>query len=370
MTAMPAVQEISPAAADVITPVAALQPTRRIAALDGIRGIAVLMVIWGHADYLPNGAVGVDVFFVLSGYLITALLLDERTKRGRISFPNFYMRRMLRLLPALLLLLALYVPTFVILGQRLDRTLGDAAIALCYASNWTKAFGHRPDFIGHTWSLSIEEQFYILWPMTVLGLYWLVRRGRAGAAICLAAALAILCYRHWMLSRGASLERVYFGLDTRGDDLLAGAALAFWTPLLPRLVALVIGWLGLAALFAFVFCGTVYPGFFMGQHPYAYVWVMTLAILLGLLNDRQGWMARLLSFKPLVWVGMISYGLYLFHVPILVELVHHLKWERWHAAAVGIPLSFGIAALSFYSVERPCLRLKDRFRPAQTGARE
>jgi peptidoglycan/LPS O-acetylase OafA/YrhL len=404
-----------------------LRPERRFAAFDGMRAFAVLLVMFGHANFTCNGAIGVDIFFVLSGYLITSIILTELKKTGSLSFKNFYMRRFLRLLPALLLMLGLYlIWGLVCQKDRWERIVGDAGIALAYVSNWTRAFGNRPKYVAHTWSLSIEEQFYLVWPLITMGIYWLLGKWRgglpaeesgdgatkrgllkdvdtsAGFAICMAAAIALWFYRDWMTDKSIptttqgvldvqrNFFRIYFGTDTRGDTLLAGAALAFWTPRIPRWLAVIVGWLGVVCIVWFctrmhLTVGIPYPDgtagppiyligthwyvpeyfrAFGGNHPYGYVWVFTLAILIGLLNDRHGLLSRIFSIKPLAWIGVISYGLYLYHFPIMIQLGHTTEWHwnPWAVVGVGIPLSFAIATVSFYVVERPCLRLKDRFR--------
>jgi peptidoglycan/LPS O-acetylase OafA/YrhL len=410
-----------------------LRPERRFAAFDGMRAFAVLIVMFGHASFQCNGAIGVDIFFVLSGYLITSIILTELKKTGRLSFKNFYMRRFLRLLPALLLLIVMYLIWGLLFQKdRWERIVGDAGIALAYVANWTRAFGNRPKYIAHTWSLSIEEQFYLIWPLLTVGIYWMLGRWRGGLPVeggstesnvkggllkdvdtsfgfilCMAAAIALWFYRDWMIyhpgrittkaaaEAAAAIQqrnffRIYFGLDTRGDTLLAGAALAFWTPRIPRWLAIIVGWLGVLATVWYctrmhLLVGTPYPNGAIGlpfhlvgthlavpdflrtfgePHPYGYIWVFTLLVLIGLLNDRNGLLSKILSLKPLAWIGVISYGLYLYHFPIMIQLNHPTEWNwgSWKTVAVAIPLTFTIATLSFYIVERPCLRLKDRFR--------
>jgi peptidoglycan/LPS O-acetylase OafA/YrhL len=340
-----------------------------------MRALAVLLVMFGHCGYVINGAAGVDVFFVLSGYLITALLLEERIKRGRIGFGNFYMRRALRLLPALFAAMAVSFLIVLLCQRSYLRNYGsDALLAAGYCTNWAVGSFHRvPRYLAHTWSLSIEEQFYLVWPLCVLALFWLFGRGKRAALLCLVAALALTCYREWLQIHGAGFARVYYGTDTRGDALLAGAALAFWRPHLPRRVAAVVAWLAVIALTLHVYRGYVYSialeyrgvmhVFGEIQNPYFYRWLFPGIALVGILNDRDGLLARILSFKPLVWIGAVSYGLYLFHFPIVHQLSvwHYLPRQQ---LAIVFPMTFGLAAASYYLLERPFLRLKDRFRPA------
>lgn len=346
--------------AEIAAPLACDLPGRRVAALDGIRGLAILVVMIGHAGWLAMGAAGVDMFFVLSGYLITGLLLDERQQTGHVRFYHFYARRFLRLAPALLLVVTLYVIASALLHMGFRRAVEDAVLAVGYAANWTLAFGmDRPRFLAHTWSLCIEEQYYLLWPVTALAIYRLLGRGKMAAALCLAGAVAVMAYRQWMLTAGgggASFFRVYYGLDTRGDALLLGSAMAFFTPRLPELIAPPVGWMGLAALLGYL----ATDGFGRG-YSFVVPAACTVLILFSLLNAPRSSLAAVFSLKWLAWLGMISYGVYLFHYPILAYMGYK-KWDAWGLTLIGLPLSLALAVASFYLLERPCLRLKDHFR--------
>lgn len=200
-------------------------------ALTGLRGGAVLLVMLFHADVpmLRGGYIGVDIFFVLSGFLISSLLIEEFHASGTINIKHFYIRRLLRLAPAVLLLLAIFsLLSFLFLSpERSSRNLIDALIALTYMSNWARAFSiHPPDYLGHTWSLSIEEQFYIFWPLTLVLFLRLSPRLSHVAVLILAIALASAGLRIFLLAEGASFFRLYNGLDTRADALMIGCALA------------------------------------------------------------------------------------------------------------------------------------------------
>jgi peptidoglycan/LPS O-acetylase OafA/YrhL len=213
--------------------------------LDGLRALAVIAVLLYHAElpWIPGGFLGVEVFFVISGYLITTLLLAEWRQRGRIDLKAFWLRRARRLLPALYLLLVVTLAYAVVfLPGEVAGLRGDAVAALGYVTNWYLVLGHesyfeaigRPSLLKHLWSLAVEEQFYLLWPpVLALGLgvgatRWRERRVLLGA-LALAAASALLMA---LLYRPeVDLSRVYFGSDTRAAGLLIGAALAFaWTP--------------------------------------------------------------------------------------------------------------------------------------------
>ncbi len=347
---------------------------RHVPALDGIRGLAVAGVMLAHAaagaPYLQGGAVGVDAFFVLSGFLITSILVREYDdSAGRISMRRFYARRVLRLGPALIaLLLTILAGSWLLLdpaGAR-DNTI-DVLITLFYATNWARAFQlHPPNLLGHTWSLSIEEQFYILWPMVLLLLLRGVRSRLHVVYLLGAAALGSWGLRAWMAWHGATVWRMYDGLDTRADSLLVGCTLGVFlaSGLLreedrPGLAV----WLRrLAPVSAAVFVWITWS--VSWKSPSLYYWLMAVVELLVALTILQIYAsersptASLLSLRPLVWTGSISYGLYLWHFPIYAVLRATGRGPR--AMVAGTILTFVIAAASYYALERPILRFKQR----------
>ncbi len=216
-----------------------------IPALDGLRAIAVLAVLVYHSGvrWLPGGFLGVEVFFVLSGYLITSLLVSEYRETGRIDLKSFWIRRARRLLPALfLLLLATLTYAVIFLPQQVTQLRSDAVAAALYVTNWWLIFDHksyfeemgRPSLLKHLWSLAVEEQFYLIWPpLFALGISRLRERkmilGVLGAAGLSTVLMAIL------FQPGVDPSRIYYGTDTRAAELLIGAALAFvWQPGSPR----------------------------------------------------------------------------------------------------------------------------------------
>ena len=350
-------------------------------ALDGIRGLAVAGVMLSHAaagaPHLQGGAVGVDAFFVLSGFLITSILVREYDDNaGRISMRRFYARRVLRLGPALIaLLLTILAGSWLFLdraGAR-DNTI-DVLITLFYATNWARAFQlHAPNLLGHTWSLSIEEQFYILWPMVLLLLLRRVRSRLHVVYLLGAAALGSWGLRAWMAWHGATVWRLYDGLDTRADSLLVGCALGVFlasgllqeedrpalAKWLKRLAPVSV------AVFAWITWSVTW------KSPSLYYWLMAVVevlvvlMILQIYTSERSPTATLLSLRPLVWTGSISYGLYLWHFPIYAVLRATGRGPRGMVA--GTILTFAIAALSYYALERPILRLKQRLRGSSTG---
>jgi len=341
--------------------------------LDGLRGIAILVVMLFHAD-LPGfsgGFLGVDIFFVLSGFLITTMLVEEYEHYGSVSLRNFYARRVLRLAPALLLLLVSFcLYSWFFLDEATAKSnFIDALIALGYLSNWARAFSlHPPDFLGHTWSLSIEEQFYILWPLMLLSMLALLKKRKALFAATVALSLSSSLLRIALLVAGATVERLYNGLDTRADALMAGCALGlFLTPELAGNIA--IGRFKKQIFFAALFsslCLFVLVGYADWHSHYLYsigffaVEIFTAVLILEIVTNTKGAFALFLSQRWLVWIGSISYGLYLWHHPLFC-IVKSYGYDRFTITTVGSLITFLVAALSFYLLEKPVLRFKRSF---------
>jgi len=344
--------------------------------LDGLRGVAVLLVMTAHGCPWPrSGSAGVDVFFTLSGYLITAILLAELQRTGSIRLWAFYARRGLRLIPCLWLVTGSFLLfAFAVSPDNLGSPRKEAAAALTYLMNWARAFGVADSpYLGHTWSLAIEEQFYLLWPGVVLLLGRSGWSRRSQGLLLLAAAGAVGAYRAGVTG-WYSAGRIYNGLDTHADGLLYGAALACFCSSLPggRLPprwARLTTWLltpaavcGLAGVVGWL-RWTEPP---MARYGYAACGVCSLVIIGDLVAGRSDWLRRLLGARPLVWTGKVSYGLYLWHFPIFAALREGVPCATWPPVfAAGMALSFAAAAASYYLVERRFLRLKRYFEPGQ-----
>ncbi len=355
--------------------------TEYVPALDGLRGLAVLAVMVYHAfpSLLPGGFAGVDMFFVLSGFLITGLLLKEWTDLGRIDLRCFYMRRVLRLLPALwLMLLTIVVFVTLFLPEDIAQaTQTDALLAVCNVLNWARIFEwSEKGLLGHTWSLCIEEQFYLLWPVTLC----LVLRSAGSAGLArrlLGFALVFAVCRIVLVMGGASVTRVYQGLDTRIDNLLLGCALA---------AALLEGWLRLDDDRTRALLRRMIPAAILSlvlvlllAHSRSAVTFIVVLPLVGIStcvvighvlaagpDDR--WQ-ELFERPRLVWCGRRSYGLYLWHYPVFQVLgPWGFGFSPIQVALVGMPLTFAIASASYVLVERPILKFKDHFQPARAAA--
>jgi len=341
---------------------------RHIPALDGLRGAAVAGVLAFHADLLVGGYLGVDLFFGLSGFLITSLLIAERRDTGRIDLRRFWARRARRLLPALAGLLAGIVAYAVVVAgpDQLGQIRADALATMAYVANWHAIFAHTgywdlfvaPSPLEHMWSLAIEEQFYLIWPFVAfVGL----RRRGARALFVVSVVLASASYALMVaLASPATIERVYLGTDTRATSLLIGAALACWTawrgPVRSnggRVALEAAGWVGLAVLVAAWSSvdGTsigLYRGGLLGCG------LAAAAVIAAVSHPRPGPLAKVLAVRPLCFLGLISYGLYLWHWPVFLVLDRRrLGFGGWPLFAVQVGVSIGIALVSFYALERP-----------------
>ncbi|WP_434152230.1 acyltransferase family protein (plasmid) [Methylocaldum gracile subsp. desertum] len=347
--------------------------------LDGLRGIAILavMAFHGNAPFLRGGFIGVDVFFVLSGFLITSLLISEFDRFGTISFKNFYMRRVLRLAPALILLLLVFcLASFALLDTEIAKSnYVDALISLTYLSNWARAFSiHPPDFLAHTWSLSIEEQFYVLWPLILSVLLSGLRKRRHVVLIAVSIALLSWSLRIYLSMKASPPGRLYNGLDTRADALMVGCALG---------IILSSGLVGEAAKARLqkilvvgapfsVVCLLAFAVFSRWTSPWMYyggffiVELLTVALVLDILMNPQSVIRKILAMRGLVWAGTVSYGLYLWHYPIY-RTMSAIGFHNWTVPALGSLLTVIVAALSYYGLERPMLRLKKHFAQPNTG---
>jgi len=344
----------------------------QLPSLDGLRGIAILAVMLNNARYLPGGFLGVDIFFVLSGFLITALLLQEWQRTGTIRLGAFYARRALRLLPALFALLAvvLLAPGLFYLAAPPWK---DAAIAALYATNWVNAFGLRNMVIlDHTWSLTVEEQFYVLWPPLVPALLALRVRRRWILSMVLLGIGVSTGLRLLLWDGPASIKRLYYGLDTRLDALLVGC-----------LVALLVSWdliprTGKAVTAIRVIAGACAAALVLllvtadRESRLTYHGLSTLAcaavagVLLHVVYCPSRFRMLVLENAPIVWIGRISYGLYLWHDPLFLDLLNSTRMAKLGlsglpALVVRFTVAFAVASLCFYLIERPFLRIKRRF---------
>ncbi len=353
---------------------------RYMPGLDGLRAFAVTGVLLYHADlnWIPGGFLGVDVFFVISGYLITSLLLAEFRNKGRIGLGQFYLRRARRLLPALFLLLGVVgLFAVVFLPDEVTKLRGDVVAALLYGTNWWQIFRNvsyfeavgRPPLLQHLWSLAVEEQFYLIWPLLLTGMFklWNGRRRPMLLATLAMIAVSSALMIGLSISRGYPLDhdpsRVYYGTDTRAFTMLIGAVLAMvWAPwrlsekttrggrLVLDAVGL-IGVLGLAWMFLNVseFSNNLYRGGFLLCSVLA---AMVIAVTVHPAADLSRYF---LGLKPMRWIGERSYGIYLWHWPVFMITRPTLDISLTGTPNLILRLSVtvALAELSFRYVEQP-----------------
>ena len=361
--------------------------------------VALVLVDHGGIPGVSGGFIGVDIFFVLSGFLITSLLLDELGRTGRIDLTGFWTRRARRLLPAaVVMVLAVGLareqfPPDAVAGLR-----HDAIAALFWVANWnfviakTDYFtqGSTPSPLQHTWSLGVEEQYYVVWPLLLIGVTLLLllvarRRGRgvsvgavrsgvlviATMGAVASAAAAVMLASHSSLSLDASINRVYFGTDSRAQALLIGAAasalfvrdwpalMAGWSVMRSRWgksIIRVMSLVGLAGLGAATHYVTGSANEFRHGLLSA-VAVAAAVVVVCVAVDQDGPLARVLAWRGLVWLGAISYGVYLWHWPVfLVINGERTGWSGFPLFAVRSAATLALAATSWWLIEQPIRR--------------
>jgi len=361
-------------------------------ALDGLRGIAIVCVFVYHVQHfiflggpmfgrylsLGGGFLGVDIFFVLSGFLITTLLLEEWQWSENLNLRSFYVRRALRLLPALFLFIGSMVvySSLTLSPEVAKETTRLALFSILYSTNWVFALNLSPgsDVLGHLWSLAVEEQFYLLWPLA-LNLLLRLRAARWVTISIVFASIALVLFHRIGLARDSPLVRIYSGSDTRADSLLVGCVIAMLTTwrMLPtsRIFKLILGWSGfLSLLLIAIYLVNAFDVlektlYMFGFTAFA---IATGLVLLQILYSPRRTFLALLQHKSLVWLGRVSYSLYLWHF-VAITFMLRVSVPNGIRVLLTIPLAFGFASFSFYCIERPFLRLKKRYARKETAER-
>jgi len=349
---------------------------RYMPGLDGLRAIAVLAVIAYHLNVqvVPGGLLGVTMFFVLSGYLITDILLKQLSQNKTLDLKTFFIRRTRRLLPALFLMVAI-VSLWLLISDpnRFLSLKGDIGSALLYINNWWlifhevsyfESFGPASPF-GHLWSLAVEEQFYLIWPFILLiAIRFSPKRGRlalwtlAGAAI--SAGAMVLLYEP-----GVDPSRVYYGTDTRAFGLLVGAALAIVWPswklsntisLRSRLFLDGIGIIGFIVIVLMINQTGEYDSFL--YRGGMVVFALATAVVVAALAHPASKLAQIIGNNALTWIGVRSYGIYLYHFPIIVLTTPTAEVAEFNLtrALMQVALTFVLAELSWRFIEEPIRR--------------
>jgi peptidoglycan/LPS O-acetylase OafA/YrhL len=356
----------------------------RVRGLDGLRAIAVLAVMCFHSGFTVagrGGFWGVDVFFVLSGFLITGVLLGEREATGRVSLGRFFARRALRLYPPLIVMVIVLTPVGGSIALGWNAWWSACILSLTYTTDLVQFWhwlelDHGPfNPLGQTWSLAIEEQFYLLWaPLFVLAGFG--ARGRRAGLGAVAAVLGLIAALLGvaLLTRSAdpTAGSIYSRPDMRFTQLLLGAALAFLLDARPPGAAMrrALGPLSLLAIGGILATILAFPVPFHRTWHALLLWMVVLSVsttvlIARLVTDERAVLSRILAWPPLVAIGVRSYALYLWHFPLytLIQpelLGHHLS--RPAEAVLQWGATFVAAELSLRLVERPAWRLKDRLR--------
>ena len=343
--------------------------------VDGLRALAVAAVVIYHlgAAWLPGGFLGVDVFLVISGYLITSLLLAEYRQSGRIGLKRFWLRRARRLLPALFLMIVVVLVAMVLLHPgEVARLHGALLASFGYVANWYFAFADipyfeqfgRPSVLQHLWSLAVEEQFYLLWPPIMAVCIGVFGRRRllagVGAGIVGSTILAWILWEPF-----TDPSRIYYGTDTRAVGLLAGVALAFLWPAnrlrplaaaRPRLVLEGVGIVALVGLLVLMLTlgdldEMLYKGGFL-------LVAITTAAVIAVVAHPSSLLGKAFGVSAIVWLGVRSYGIYLWHWPVLMLTRPNddVPFDGAPLVVLQLALMLGAAALSYQYVERPIRR--------------
>lgn len=347
--------------------------SRYMVGLDSLRGLAILGVILYHINFnwMPGGFLGVTVFFVLSGYLITDILAMEWNRNKRIDLKKFWLSRARRLLPGMLVMLVITLAWITIFhSSLLGKMRGDSIAALFYVSNWWYIYHKLSYFdnfnqispLNHFWSLAVEEQFYVVWPFIIsLGLYYIKKQSRMILLICLGAFASALAMAI-LYEPGVDPSRIYYGTDTRAFSLLIGAVLALVWPsnrlankIIPkaRFILDVVGGIALIIILVMFWKTNQYD-------PFLYKGGMVLlsiatALLVANLAHPASRIAQFLRFRPLRWVGIRSYGIYLWHYPILTLTTPKVNAGDFSIirAILQFLLIIFIAQISWKFIEKP-----------------
>jgi peptidoglycan/LPS O-acetylase OafA/YrhL len=350
--------------------------------IDGLRAIAVMAVLFYHADFVwaRGGFLGVEVFFVISGYLITSLLLVEWLRTGTIGLKSFWLRRARRLLPAAtLLVLGVSVASLLIYRDALERMLGDVVAAMAYVTNWFlivrdvsyfESFG-RPPLLQHMWSLAVEEQFYILWPL-IFTFGFMILKGRdpkrsirSFFAIVVVGIVASTLLMGFLHTPFEDPSRVYYGTDTRAAGILVGVALSLvWIPwrlppTIPTRQRVVLNIAGFGALAALIVIFATADEFstLLFRGGFLVTSLVTAAVIAVTVHPAAS-LGRILENPVMKWIGTRSYGIYLWHWPVFMVLRPGVDVadRPYLTFAVRLALTLAIAEVSYRYVESPIRR--------------
>ncbi|MGO9029810.1 MAG: acyltransferase family protein [Acidimicrobiales bacterium] len=345
--------------------------------LTGIRALLMIPVVVYHSNFktLPGAWVPLQVFFVLSGFLITAMLDSEGRRNGRISLKGFYSRRVVRLVPPLLVTVALMAvyASFVHVADASQRIWGDSAAALFY-SDYRQALGHAPffGFLAQTWSLSVEENFYVIWSVLIVAAF-IAHRRRLAYVFSLAGIAFSVADRLWLVYGAphydhAVFTRVYYAFDSRADAMFLGCLLGLlandgcfshWRPWATRL-------LSVAAVGSSAFLIWILLTAPLWQEQLLVWWlplstIASAIILVYFVIRPRGWGSRFVGIAPLVFLGELSYTVYLVHFPVFLAIQPNgTGWGFWPTELLRLAIIATIAVASWFLIEKPLMRWRQR----------
>lgn len=342
--------------------------------IDSLRAIAVISVIIYHLNpnFLPGGFLGVDLFFVLSGYLISSLLIKEYNRDNKINLTNFYVRRARRLLPAVYFMISIVLITMVIFNKPLlEKSYLDGIFGYLYSSNWWYIF-HKLDYFDsfgsnspfkHLWSLAIEEQFYMLYPLIFILICKLFSNNwKKALKYVVIALIAISLITHILLFDINNINRVYYGTDTRAFSLLIGV-LGSLIYSMDNMINKVSSKTSIiftlfSTIFLFVFIGGMFFISEFSQFLYYGGFLLFALLFLAIIisaGHQNTIISKLLSFKPLVFIGKISYSLYLWHFPVIVMTTSpdQIGQSNWLIDILKVVVIFVLATISYILIETP-----------------
>ena len=348
-------------------------PLGYMPALDGIRGFMTIVVLAAHTrlDIVRGAELYMDVFFVMSGHLITSLLISDYLKNGRLDLKKFYYRRFTRLYQALSAMLICLIGASLIFSKDLMPRLVEAVVGMLYATNYYAIFSINTHYVQHLWSLSVEQQFYVLWPLLFAMLLRFRGLSHTTMWIVLAIAAVISMVRIYLNYRGFSIVHLFVAFHTRADSLLLGCALA---------IALRLAGKAQPRRLSYALSGALLPvfalslvGIFSLDHmarSYFYIWSLVAAlggavVVASIVQPRSTVGRRFFECAPLIFVGRICYGLYIWHWPVFAFLLHDGNQEPfWPRALAAWTLSFGLAMASYLLLEQRFMSTREISRTA------
>ena len=336
-------------------------------AIDGLRGIFALAVLTAHVNmtWLPHVHIVMDIFFTISAFLITITLIKNIEKNKKIALLTFTKRRLLRLYPALIFCVVPYTIAAYFLVDNFQFIINDAFLTLVYASNFSKLSNYvYPHFFGHTWSLAIEEHFYIIWP-SFLALLLINRAAwKYAVYLLLLIMLASIIWRLYLVNNGAEWSRLYYASDTRIDAFVVGGLLAFMQIKLNTIYEKTVFFKNILILLSLCMFAALY--LFDPKISYYFIWQQPLVLFLScalifiMTRNDKNIIEKLFSSKVLQWTGVRCYGIYLWHWPIIWLLISKTDISKPLLFIIVLPFTLLMAWFSYKYIEEPILRRRPK----------